>query len=85
MIKVLVEVELVPRYYQSFCTFVEFCSVWDCLIVRAKANHPVARFSISSKHFKKIVGENAQIKSYSVPHGMERFITSFRVAKVTTR
>ena len=60
MIKVIIELELVFPYKISMGILVEFCCLWDCLILSGGTNRAKAIVSMPSIHFKKIFGENPE-------------------------
>ena len=85
MIKVILKLQLVFPYKISIGTLVEFCSLWDCSLIKGGTKKINAIISMSAIHFKKIFGENPQKKIYPVPKGMEYFIESVRVKKILVK
>ena len=84
MIRVIIELQLVFPYKLSMGTLVEFCSLWDCVLLHGGTKKIKARISMPHIHFKKIFGTNPKKQEYSVPSGMESFIESLRVKKILT-
>lgn len=84
MIRVLIELKLVYPYKVSMDTLTEFCSLWDCTILKGGTHRLRASISMPSDHFKKIFGKNPQTGTYEVPTGTGHFITSWKVKKVIT-
>ena len=85
MIKVLLELELCHPYRVSLDTLLAFCCVWDSVILYGGTNRETAGIAIPLRHFKKIFKVHPEIKSYSIPVGMEKFISSIRVKKVIVK
>ena len=85
MIRAIVAVKLKYPFNQSMGTLLEFCSLWGSSVLLGSTNKPLAAFSMPQKYFKRIVGENPRIQKYSVPSGMERFISSFQVIEILVK
>jgi len=85
MIKVIIELELVFPYNQSMGTLVEFCCVWQSLMLSAGTNKAKAIISMPSVHFKKMFGQNPRKKVYPVPSGAESFIESVKVKDILAK
>lgn len=84
MIKAVIEIKLVYPYKRSMATLVDFCSLWDCVLLGGGTNRLKAIISMPVVHFKKIFGENPKVGKYKVPQGTEYFTTSWVVKKIRT-
>ena len=85
MTKAVIELELVYPYKRSMGTLVEFCYLWDCHIINGGTQRLKAMISMPSKYFKQIFGRSPTTREYSVPRGMEKFISKMTVKKVLNR
>ena len=82
MIKVIIELELVFPYKLSMGTLVEFCCLWDSTLLHGGTKKLRAIISMPGVHFKQIFGVNPREKEYSIPHGMEKFISKIKVKDI---
>lgn len=85
MIKVIIELELVFPYKISMGVLVEFCHLWDSLLISGGTKKLKSVISMSVRNFKKIFGNNPEVKTYPVPRGMEKFIDKLTVIKIITK
>jgi len=85
MIRVVIEMEIRTPYNKSFGTIVEFCSVWDSVVLSGGMNKKYAKISLPLKYFKKIMGANPKVGKYKVPNGMEKFIKTFEVKETIAK
>ena len=82
MIKVIMELELVFPYRLSMGVLVEFCYLWDTLLVKGGTKKLKSIISMPGHHFKKIFGTNPREREFSIPSGMEKFISKITVKKI---
>ena len=82
MIKVIIKLELVFPYKISMGILVEFCNLWDCLLISGGTNKIDAIISMSGIHFKKIFKQNPREKEFPIPSGMEKFISKLVVKNI---
>ena len=59
--------------------------MWDCQIITGGTKKLKATISMPSHHFKKIFGSNPKVKEYSVPSGMEKFVSKMTVKEIDTK
>jgi hypothetical protein len=85
MIRVAIEFELKQNYRSSLDMLLAFCCIWDSVIMYGGTNREKAIISMPSNHFKRIFKTNPELKVYSVPSGMEKFISSVRVKKIMSK
>jgi hypothetical protein len=85
VIRVIIEFDLRCPFRQSLDTLLAFCSVWDSTVLYGGTCREQARITMPSRHFKRIFGMNPQVTEYKVPAGMEKFVTSCRVAKIEAK
>lgn len=83
--KAIIELELVFPYRKSIGILIEFCNLWDCHLISGGTKKLKATMSMPSHQFKKIFSRNPLVRDYTVPSGMEKFISKFTVKKVTTK
>ncbi len=85
MIKVILELELVFPYKLSMGILVEFCYLWDSTLLHGGTRKIKSIISMPSHHFKKIFGVNPKEREYSIPSGMEKFISKITVKKILAK
>ena len=84
MIKVILKLNIIYPYRDSFATLLDFCSLWSCNIIQGGSRNKTAKITIPAIKFKKIFGTNPVVREYTVPLGAEHFIASVKVIKIIT-
>ena len=82
MIRVIIELELVPPYGKSMEVLLKFNTLWSCFILKGGTTQKEATISMPARRFKKMFGTNPQVGEYVVPAGADHFISSVKVTKV---
>ena len=82
MIKIILDMELVYPYSDSLTVLIDFCAIWDSALLFGGTYLAKAQISMPLTYFKKIFHENPQLKEYSIPSGMEKFVSKIRVSKI---
>lgn len=82
MIRVFIEYELVYPFSQSLNTLIDFCALNDSFLLFGGSYKSKARVSMPVNQFKRLFKSNPQIREYSIPSGMEKFVKSIKVKKV---
>ena len=82
MIRVIIEVDLVFPYKISMGVLAEFCSLWNCTLLAGGTQKLKAIISMPGIFFKRIFGTNPREKEYTVPQGMEYFISRLIVKDI---
>lgn len=85
MIRAIIECDLIYPFSQSMMTLVEFCSLWGSTLLFGGTKKQKVVFSMPQKYFKRITGENPRIGKYTLPSGMEKFISSFKVIEILVK
>ena len=85
MIKVIIEMEITSPLKKSFETIVEFCSLWDAVVLIGGTHKNFVKISFPLKYFKKIIGSNPKIGQYKVPRDMDKFVRSLEVKKIIAK
>lgn len=85
MDKVIIDLELVFPYKLSMGILVEFCFLWDCHMIKGGTQKLQATISMPSDYFKQIFGRSPTIREYSVPKGMEKFISKMTVKEILNK
>ena len=85
MIRAIIELDLVYPYKISLSTLVEFCRLWDSIVLYGGSHRLKAIISMPSRHFRTIFGVNPQVKKYSVPSGVEKFIEALKVKVILVK
>ena len=74
-IEVIIEIELVFPYALSMGVLSEFCHLWNCHLVSGGTKKLKATISMPVHQFKKIFGDNPQVREYPVPARTDKFIS----------
>lgn len=85
MIKILIELELNYPFSQSLSTLINFCIIYESVILRGGTNNPKSRIIMPLNYFKRIFNSNPCIKEYNLPSGMEKFAKKIKVLEIIAK
>jgi len=83
-IDAITEIYLLKPFIESLNTVVGMVNLFGMKLLRCKAGSNKVHVSIPSKIFKKILGENPRIKTYSPPKNSNTFISKIVVTEIRT-
>lgn len=84
MIKIILELSLIYPYNISLFTLIEFCFLWDSIILYGGTKKIKAIISVPYSHFKKIFNKNPVVGKINVPDVLNKFVDNIVVLKILT-
>ena len=72
-------------YHKSSAQILKLVYIWRGRILRLSTNKKYADILLPVQSFKKIFGENPQIKKYDVPYNTTSFIEEIEVTNIIVK
>ena len=80
------EVQLNYPFYASLSKLISMSNVWGIKLVKTNSKSPIAKISIPSRVFKKIMGENPrEDKVYKPPNNAGHIFSKLTVKRIEAK